>query len=253
MLRLKQIIRSNRQWVWVVSGAVSMLFVLAPILLVLVEYHLGRHRLPLKEVVLNFYNNSLSIDLVSGLIMMAFLSTGGALGYLLFRSKIAATHDKTNDKIEDLLVKGECATIEFKSSFRWDYRLLKTSKEIELASLKTIAAFMNSEGGTLLIGVADDTTILGLDKDYQSLKKGDRDGFEQYIMQSISLYLGTENCKNLKVSFVLTNNNDVCMIQVNSTGTPVFLKHQQHTHFYIRTGNGTRELDIQDALKYIKG
>lgn len=249
MLLLKQKIRNNRQWFWVVSGAVLMLFVLAPLLLILVEYHLRKHRLPLKEVMLNFYNDSLSIDLVSGLIMMAFVSTGGALGYLLFRSKIAETHDK----IEDLLVKGECATIEFKSSFRWDYRLLKTSKEIELASLKTIAAFMNSEGGTLLIGVADDTTILGLDKDYQSLKKGDRDGFEQYIMQSISLYLGTENCKNLKVSFVHTNNNDVCLMQVNSTGTPVFLKHQQHTHFYIRTGNGTRELDIQEALKYIKG
>lgn len=78
----------------------------------------------------------------------------------------------------------------------------------------------------LLIGVDDNASIKGLDKDYETLKKADRDGFEQYIMQSVSLYLGTENCKNLQILFVTSNDKDVCIIKVSSIKTPIFLKHQ---------------------------
>lgn len=202
---------------------------------------------------LNFYADSANLDFVSAFIMIFFLSIGGIIGYLLFRLKTSTISTNKDATIEDLLLKGEGATIEFKASFRWNYRLLKTSKEIELASLKTIAAFMNSSGGTLLLGVADDSRIAGLDKEYEPLKKGGRDGFEQSIMQAVALSLGAENCKNIQVSFVVRNNQDVCVISVKKTKAPVFLKHQQSIHFFVRAGNSTRELNIQVALKYIKG
>lgn len=253
MVILKQIAKNNKQGLWIICGAVLMLLVVAPILLIPIEYHFGKHRLTLKEVMLNFYADSVNLDFVSAFVIILFLSIGGVLGYLLFRIKTSNVSTNKDATIEDLLLKGEGATIEFKASFRWDYRLLKTSKEIELASLKTIAAFMNSLGGTLLLGVADDSRIAGLDKDYESLKKGGRDGFEQYIMQAVALSLGAENCKNIQVSFVVRNNQDVCVISVKKTKAPAFLKHQQSIHFFVRAGNGTRELNIEEALKYIKG
>ncbi|RTL47555.1 MAG: ATP-binding protein [Hydrotalea sp. AMD] len=247
-----QIVKISKQWLWIISGSLFGLLVFAPLLLTLFEYHFGKHQLPFMQVVINFYREAVKIDFVSGSLFVLFLFIGGTLGYLLFRLKSSKNKNNLDPAIADLLIKGECDTIEFKSSFRWDYRLQKISKEIEFASLKTIAAFMNSADGTLLIGVADDASLTGLDKDYKSLKKCGRDGFEQYIMQSVSLCLGIENCKNLQVSFVVSNDKEVCMIKVKSTKKPVFLKHQQNTHFFVRAGNGTRELNIQEALKYIK-
>ena len=43
---------------------------------------------------------------------------------------------------------------------------------------KTIAAFVNSEGDTLFIGVDDDGNVVGLENDYQLLKKKNIYGFE---------------------------------------------------------------------------
>lgn len=62
-------------------------------------------------------------------------------------------------------------------------------KPLETASLKTIAAFLNSPaGGTLLIGVADDGTMVGLDSDYASLAKqgkDDADRFQLHLTQIV--------------------------------------------------------------------
>jgi hypothetical protein len=54
--------------------------------------------------------------------------------------------------LEELIKKGESNTIEFKSSMRWDYNVNQKGTDMgQLAILKTIAAFMNSEGGTLIV------------------------------------------------------------------------------------------------------
>ncbi|HQT23660.1 MAG: hypothetical protein B7X86_06685 [Sphingobacteriales bacterium 17-39-43] len=242
-------IKVKKQWLWIISGALFGLVVFAPLIMILFEYHFGKHQLPFDEVAIGFYREAL--DFVSGALLLLFVFMGGMIGYLIFRLR-ADNHRYSSDAtISDLLLKGECNSIEFKSSFRWDYRLQKTNKEIEFASLKTIVAFMNSDGGSLLIGVNDDAKIVGLDKDYETLRNSGRDGFEQYIMQSISLCLGTENCKNIQVVFETFNSMDVCVVKVKKTKSPVFLKHQQNVHFFVRAGNGTRELNIEEFLKYI--
>jgi hypothetical protein len=244
----------NHKWAWSATGSILGLSVLAPLVIIPLEYHFGNHNLSIRNIVSDFYQNAVRIDFVSGSLFLLFLTLGGLVGNMLF--KIKRGHNAVASKdasFGHFLIKGECDTVEFKSSFRWDYRLQKTSKDIEFASLKTLAAFTNTNGGTLLIGVDDASAVVGLEKDYNTLKKPGRDGFEQYIMQAVSLSLGTENCKFLDISFVACDNKDVCMIQVKKATAPVFLKQQQNTHFFVRSGNGTRELNIQEALKYIKG
>jgi len=151
-----------------------------------------------------------------------------------------------------LIAKGESRRSEFKSSFRWDVKVDKLNKALEHSVLKSLAAFLNSDGGTLLIGVSDDGTILGLARDYRTLKKKDRDGFEQAIMTAVSSRMGTDVCANLQVVFHAAAGDDVCRIIVNPSPRPVYLSQGKETEFYVRTGTSTRQLNVQEAIEYIQ-
>lgn len=99
--------------------------------------------------------------------------------------------------LEELIAEGESDELEFKSSLRWDYDESRVNEELEKVVVKTVAAFANAQGGTLLIGVTDEGEILGLAHDYVSLDGADRDKFERH--------LNTLLCNQLGVSFVVTN------------------------------------------------
>ena len=116
--------------------------------------------------------------------------------------------------LSNLIALGESATLEFKSSFRWDLREAKTNRALEAVVLKTLAGYMNGNGGTLLIGVADDGSVLGLQSDYQTLKKPDRDGFEQALMTAVATKLGADACRNVQVVFHTVQAQDVCRVIV---------------------------------------
>jgi len=207
----------------------------------------------MSEVIISTYKGFLFQIHFDNLIMLfLFLSVGGIIGYLLLRLRISLRQSGKEFTIEELIQMRESTKIEFKSSLRWDYKLNKTNKEIEFAALKTIAAFMNTSGGTLVIGITDGAAILGLEKDFESLKQNQIDGFEQYLMNLILLNLGADCCKNIHVDFLKYQSKDVCVIKANHIKTPVLLKYQQSTAFYVRTGNSTRALNMQEALKYIK-
>ena len=192
---------------------------------------------------------------------LIFYSTIGAvLGLLTARIHISLNNklryieqlsgDLTKD-VEKLISHGESSSIEFKSSFRWDVKQSKVNKQLVFVILKTIAGFMNNNGGTLLIGVADDGKIIGLEKDYQNLKKQDRDGFEQSIFTAISTNLSTDLSNYAHLIFHSKDNNDICRLIIMPTSRPVFVKQEGSTKFYIRTGVSTRELNIEEATKFI--
>lgn len=238
---------------WTLLGAVGSLLMVCPFVIALIKYNAINHSKPLAEVIISSYKYFLweETDFDNVLTLLIFLITGGVVGYLIYYFKTSLNNKEKRLSLEELLEKGESETVEFKSSLRWDYNLNKTNKELEFAVLKTIAAFMNTRNGTLILGVADDTSIIGLEKDYQSLKKKNRDGFEQYIMNLVSLNIGTNHCQNIRVNFFELQSKDICAIEVNQIKTVAFLKFQENTFFYVRTGNHTRELNIQEAIKYI--
>lgn len=76
--------------------------------------------------------------------------------------------DRTEPRVdvEDIVNQGETTTVEFKSTLRINLHTGEKDPRIELAVLKTIAAFLNSSGGTLLIGVNDDGEPLGVEADH---------------------------------------------------------------------------------------
>ncbi|MGE5424407.1 MAG: helix-turn-helix domain-containing protein, partial [Syntrophothermus sp.] len=151
-----------------------------------------------------------------------------------------------------LISKGEDDDLEFKSSFRYDYRQDKVNKALEMVILKTLAGFMNTRGGSLLIGVADDGSILGLEKDYNTLNRKDSDGYTQLIMSSVADKIGTPACRLLRILFHHQDGKEVCRIIVLPSPTPVYVREDNQSRFFIRTGSGTREMDVAEAIVFIR-
>jgi Schlafen, AlbA_2 len=154
------------------------------------------------------------------------------------------------DDLRALIARGESANLEFKSSFRWDLRENKVNRALEAVVLKTLAGYMNGSGGTLLIGVADDGSVTGLHSDYQTLKKPDRDGFEQVLMTAIATKLGGDACHAVQMVFHSLESKDVCRVMVAASHRPVYLKDGDSPRLYVRTGVSTRELNVQEAINY---
>lgn len=181
------------------------------------------------------------------------LSVGGAglySGMVRRSERIEQLSAALESDLETLIERGESATLEFKSSFRWDLRENKVNRALEGVILKTLAGYMNGNGGTLLIGVADDGSIVGLDQDYQTLKKQDRDGFEQALMTAIATKIGGDACRSVQIVFHSIDNKDVCRVIVAPASRPVYVKEGEAPKLYVRTGALTRELNVQEAINY---
>lgn len=194
-------------------------------------------------------------DLDQALSNFLFAVTGVSIVIVVQTWKKIFYRGTKNDRIKELevlLKKGESQRVEFKSSLRWDLKQHKMNKSLEDSVAKSVAGFMNTGGGNLFIGIDDNGNIIGLEEDYRTLKKPGRDGFEQYVMQLISTKLGTQYCRLIESSFYQFNNRDVIRLSVKTSDVPVYLHMSDRSHFFIRTGNGTRELDIQEALEYIE-
>lgn len=165
---------------------------------------------------------------------------------------------KNEEEWKKLISNGESANLEFKSSIRWD--MVKDCKNtvLENVIIKTVGAFSNSEGGILIIGVADDGSILGLEKDYSTLQKQNKDGFELHLRELLNTACGISNtAKNIKTEFPILDKKEICAVIVLPSTTPVYTKitdpkKGKTEKFYIRSGNSSRELEqISDVTGYI--
>ena len=154
--------------------------------------------------------------------------------------------------VQDYIKIGESDTIEFKSSLRWDIAKKMYNKDLEKVILKTLSSFMNSRGGVLLIGVSDDGEILGLEQDFEQVKKKNADGFQQLIISLVNDYLEPEFTEYLDISFEKLENKEVCLIKVRPSAKQVFMKENQNKEFHIRSGNTSKRLDSKESHNYIK-
>ncbi|MCX7021610.1 MAG: DUF262 domain-containing protein [bacterium] len=157
----------------------------------------------------------------------------------------------TKPTLTELLRKSEGPTLEFKSTLRYDLRRNEENNTLEKVVVKTIAGFLNSEGGTLLIGVEDAGELVGIEVDFQTLKKQNRDGFELKLTEIITKFLG-ENARNYcTVEFEKIEEKTICRVDMNSSPFPIYLTDGERKYFYVRTGNSTRPYEMDEAHQYI--
>lgn len=152
--------------------------------------------------------------------------------------------------LEELISFGESSQLEYKSTLRYDLKLKELNRDLEEAVIKNIAAFLNTTGGVLLIGVDDKGNIRGLEDDYQSLPKQNSDGLENHLNQLIKKYLGSEILQFIDITFENHKKHDVCRINITSAPDPVYTRFKETEHFFIRTGNSVTSLEVSEAVKY---
>jgi hypothetical protein len=192
--------------------------------------------------------------------------------------------------VKDLIAAGESATVEFKSTARWDVRNSKPEKFIERVIVKTVAALLNTQGGTPVIGVEDDGKVYGLAEDYKLSGGKGRDSFENWLTQTLLKDFGKDAAALLSVTFYelsstgvppvndgdgpgilpvnerdahrhdacatpdacATGSGDVCVVTVRPSPKPRFLVEEGQEKFFIRTGNATNQLKMSEVLDYYK-
>lgn len=155
--------------------------------------------------------------------------------------------------INTLLKREESILLEFKSTFQWDVRQKKKNPDLRAGAINTIAAFNNTEGGNLLIGVEDNKSIFGLEKDYSLLKKQDKDGFLLLLTQEIGNKISKDFVTKIKIQFHAINKKDICKVSVKFGDDAVWVKENKKSEtFYIRTQNSTRALSPREAANYIR-
>lgn len=153
---------------------------------------------------------------------------------------------------QTIIAKGENDSIEFKSSLRWDYRQEKTNKALEMVIVKTISAFLNTQGGMLFIGVDDDGNALGLEPDYNSYSKKNRDGFLLGLTNLINQNLGKRIHQFLNINIVSVKGKEVCVVNIEKSDKPVFIEKSDKEEFYIRTSASSQPLSMRESYEYIQ-
>jgi type I site-specific restriction-modification system R (restriction) subunit len=155
---------------------------------------------------------------------------------------------------EELIKRGESKTLEFKSTLRWNLKEdRQDDKTVTHAVLKTVAAFLNTEGGDLLIGVADDGSIVGIERD--QLESDDK--FMRHLAQVVRNGLGDRagTCIDSRTQVVL--GRTVCVVSCQRSPEPVFLKWKgtetaPEGDFFVRSGPGTVRLTSESAREYVR-
>lgn len=152
--------------------------------------------------------------------------------------------------LPSLIAAGESEKVEFKRSVRWDAERQCVNRALEQPATRALAGFLNHRGGSLVVGVADDGTVVGLEEDYRTLKRPDRDGFEQFIVGLVKRRLGGDVCLRVHVTFGRLEGKEVCRIVAESSSRPVYCREGQTTTLFVRMGNSTQALDVQEAIEY---
>jgi len=156
--------------------------------------------------------------------------------------------DLSEQQLHQLANAGETDTVEFKSTLRFNLHTGKADKKIENSCVKTIAAFLNSAGGILLVGIDDDGNALGLSNDNFI----NEDKQLLHFNNLINSYLGVEYSQFIRAGMVDLNDERILFIQTLASPRPVFFSRDNEEIFYIRAGNATQPLKPSEVLAYVE-
>lgn len=174
-----------------------------------------------------------------------------------------------DESTEDIVVKNkvESRNLELKETLIFDVDLehnpsLKETinhegienrkNEILFSSLKNIAGFLNSEGGTLLIGVSDYWEIKGLDRDLNETKFENLDDIQHFITHKIeSIFSNNLNKKDIDISFPEINGNTIARIDVEKSDEPIFVNKNGDEIFFVREIDGTKKYEAEKLAGYL--
>ena len=150
--------------------------------------------------------------------------------------------------LSQVVMNGESEATEFKCTLRTNLHTGGRDPRMELAVLRTLAGFLNTHGGTLVIGVSDDGDPVGLEADGFE----NEDKMSLHLVNIVKSRMGILAMPALHIHFDDYNDSRVMVVQCQTAPTPVFVKDGDTERFYLRTGPSTTELSPSQTQDYIK-
>jgi len=158
---------------------------------------------------------------------------------------------KQNEQADDgnTWVKGESSEVEFKSTLRVSLHSGKPDDRVELACLKTIAAFLNTHGGSLVVGLDDEAKPVGLEHD----KFDSEDKMSLHLVSLVNARMGPLAMTCTDIRFEDCEGKRIMVVKCRKASKPIFYKEKgsETEAFYVRTGPSTTQLSASQTQDYI--
>jgi hypothetical protein len=153
---------------------------------------------------------------------------------------------------QELLQRGEGNSLEYRLTGRVNPKTSKVDSDVELDLSKAIAGFLNSDGGTLLIGVDHEGNPVGCSKDMQTMTRKSREGFENWLTTLMNRSIGRGPSMLVRVGWYRIERRDIARIDVSRSQSPVFVSLGEKKLFLVRRVGRTRLLTVKETNEYIR-
>ncbi len=205
-----------------------------------------------------------SMQTMTFVILGAFISS--IIGYLYMKNyhgilrifarrimeknpKIFQKPEVLKEEIVEMAKKGENERLEFKSTLRINLYTNEIDRKVEFSALKTLVAFMNSNGGVLLIGVENSGKIIGIEQD----KFENADKYLLHLTNIIKTKIGKKILSLISFKFIEFEGKTVLKIECLKSKSPVFIKSPaDEEEFYIRVGPSSIQIKGSELIDYIE-
>lgn len=155
--------------------------------------------------------------------------------------------EETDLEIDELIRGGEGLHVEFKATLRVNLHTGQKDPKMELACLKTIAGFLNSRGGTLVVGVSDDGQTMGVEADGFP----NEDKMHLHLVNLLKTRIGSQHSMYIHPRFEDRDDARVLLVECWPSNSAVYVNDGNTDHFYVRTGAATTELSARQTQEYI--
>ncbi len=153
----------------------------------------------------------------------------------------------------ELIEGDETFAVEFKSTARWNLRDGVKDRRMEDAVVKTVAAFLNTDGGTLFIGVDDERRPLGLGHDTPLVRPPNVDGLVNWLTTHLAGALTHTAVMRTRARIEELGGVEICRVDVARSSQPVMARMStKDERFWVRMNNSSRalpELEIEDYCR----
>ncbi|MGI8512538.1 MAG: AlbA family DNA-binding domain-containing protein, partial [Solirubrobacteraceae bacterium] len=154
---------------------------------------------------------------------------------------------------EELIGGDETYEVEFKSTARWNVREDRKDKRMEDAVVKTVAGFLNADGGTLFVGVADDRRPVGLAHNEVVVRPQSADGMVNWLTTHLIGAIGHAAVMRTRARIDSVAGVSVCRVDVARSSTPVRARmSDKEGVLWVRMNNSSRELPEAEAEEYVR-
>lgn len=156
-------------------------------------------------------------------------------------------HARVTTQVQRQLTWVETSQQEFKSRFEWNSRTGQVDPQLRFGVLKTIAGFLNSQGGVLWIGVQDDGNIIGIENELARIEElSPLEVFENKIRQAIQNQIEPLPLDSVSVEFVHKDGKQLCKISVKPRIGVSYLHEPKNggSHELVCVRDGARTISL---------